>query len=89
MIKIEIDIDISRENYELDWVWLGAWINRGMRIIRMPRGMRITHYVHVGSWGGNPCLELEFPDEALLREFAQEYNPYEDFEEFLEAYRVK
>lgn len=78
MIKIEFDI--SCENYEFNWVWLGAWINRGMRI---------THYVHVGPWGGSPCLELEFPDEALLREFAQEYNPDEDFEEFLEAYRVK
>ena len=77
---IKIQIDISSEDYEFNWVWLGPWINRGMRI---------THYTHIGPGGGNPCLEMEFPNMAMVREFAHEYQEGEDFEEFLEAYQVK
>lgn len=77
-----IEIDISCEDFEFNWKWLGSYINRGMRVV---------HYVHIGPAGGNPCVTMEFPDLALLTEFAEEYSPDvgETIEEFLETYGVK
>lgn len=71
---VKVGFDISGENYEFNWVWLGPWINKGMRI---------THYTHIGLGGGNPYLEVEFPNEEMAYEFATEYFGYEpDQEEF-------
>lgn len=77
---IRIGIDISGEDYEFNWTWLGPWFNRGVRMV---------HYTHFGPGGGNPYIELEFPDMELLREFADEYHGYElDFEEFDEWFNM-
>lgn len=75
-----IEIDISGEDYEANWVWLGSYINRGMRII---------NYIHIGPGGGNPCVTLEFPDDIVLQDFMADYDPEGlTFEEFLEQYGV-
>lgn len=71
---IRIGTDISGDDYEGNWKFLGKYINRGAKLV---------HYTHEGPAGGNPYVELEFPDTELLREFADDYHGYElDFEEF-------
>lgn len=75
---IRIGTDISGEDYEFNWKWLGPWFNRGVRM---------THYTHIGPGGGNPYIEMEFPNMELLREFAIEYHGYtpdeEEFDDWL------
>lgn len=73
---IKIDIDLSAENYEFNWKFLGPYINQGMRI---------TYYNHIGPGGGNPNFNLEFPDRTLLKKFAEEYEgrPIQDLDAWL------
>lgn len=78
---IKAGFDISGENYEYNWIWLAPWINKGMRI---------THYTHIGLGGGNPYLEVEFPNHELAYEFACHLQDVgfltdEEYKEFLEG----
>lgn len=62
---IKIGVDISCEDFEFNWKWIGGWINKGAKLV---------HYTHEGPGGGNPYIELEFPDRELAEGFIAQVN---------------